>query len=475
MKLAELFPEISGKNAQTEITGITSDSRKVQKGYAFVCISGPIQDGHKFAADALKSGAAAIICEKDLKLENQYIVKDTKTAFFKACAVWFGNPLESLKLIGITGTNGKTSVSYMIKTILEKQGHKCGLIGTIQHLIGDKPIASENTTPGAYELNELFAKMRDENCEYVIMEVSSHSLDQKRICGVLFDVAIFTNLTQDHLDYHKTLENYALAKRKLFEMCRCAVVNYDDPYTNRLLEGLKCEKITYSLESNNATYTAKGIAYYPDRLLYDFVGYNVISRVKLPTSGKFSVYNSLCAIACAVTLGISAQDATAALSNMNAVKGRAEIVPTGKDFHVIIDYAHTPDGLQNILGTFKNVPKNRLTVLFGCGGDRDKTKRPIMGTIAANSADFVIVTSDNPRTERPASIIKDILGGMKNTKTPYIVIENRIEAIKYAVTHAQKDDIIILAGKGHETYQIIGTGKFHLDEREVVKQALEEL
>lgn len=475
MLFSKIFEGIESKYNNVEITGITSDSRAVKKGYAFVCISGPVNDGHKYAESALKSGAAVIITERNLNLPNQVIVEDTHTLYFKACSNWFGNPLDSVKLVGVTGTNGKTSVSYMVKTILEEAGYKCGLIGTIQHMIGQKIVDSGNTTPGAYELNELFATMRDEGCEYCIMEVSSHALEQRRICGVTFQVAMFTNLTQDHLDYHLTMENYMLAKRELFKMCKTAVINYDDPYSARLIEGLNCEKVTYSAESDDATYTAKGIGYRADGVDFDFVGYGIIGRVKLQTGGRFSVYNGLCALSCVLCLGIPLLTATAALYKLQGVKGRAEVVPTNKDFHVIIDYAHTPDGLINILETFKDVPHNRLIVLFGCGGDRDKTKRPLMGEIAAKTADFVVVTSDNPRTEEPSAIIKDIVGGMKNTKTPYVVIENRIEAIKYAVSHAVAGDIIVLAGKGHETYQILNTGKIHLDEREVVKEALEEL
>lgn len=474
MKLSQLLKADCGKLADCEITGVTSDSRKVKPGMAFVCVNGPTADGHDFAAQALSKGAAVIVAERDLHLENQILVDDTHKVFFEASAAWFHHPLKNMKLIGVTGTNGKTSVTVMVKTILESCGHKCGLIGTIQHMIGDEIVPSENTTPGAYELNELFSKMRDSGCDTVIMEVSSHALDQRRICGVRFDVAMFTNLTQDHLDYHKTMQNYLLAKRKLFEMAKVAVVNYDDPAYKQLTEGLPLKLVTYSAESNNATYSAKGISYRADGVDFDFVGYGIIGRIKLKTGGKFSVYNGLCAASCAVTLGVPLKTVAEALGSLIGVKGRAEIVPTGRDYHVIIDYAHTPDGLQNILETFKDVPHNRLIALFGCGGDRDKTKRPKMGATVARLADFAIVTSDNPRTEDPSAIIKDILVGMKDTKTPYVVIENRIDAIKYAIAHAQKGDIIVLAGKGHETYQILKTGKIHLDEREVVKEALEE-
>lgn len=477
MKLSELLKGIADIESIADfcVSGITSDSRKVKSGYVFVCIKGPVSDGHDYAEKAVEAGAKLVITERNLGIANQLIVTDTRELYFRATGRWFGDPLERLKLVGVTGTNGKTSVSYMLKAILEANGHKCGLIGTIQHLIGDEVIESSNTTPGAYELQEMFAKMCDAGCEYAIMEVSSHALHQKRICAVEFEVAMFTNLTQDHLDYHGSMENYLNAKAMLFKMTKCAVMNFDDKATPKLLENTSCDVITYSAESNDATYSAKGINYRPDGVDFDFVGFGLIGRARLKTGGKFSVYNGLCAICAALRLGIKLPDALVAVNNLSGVKGRAEVVPTGRDFHVIIDYAHTPDGLRNILETFIDLPKNRLITVFGCGGDRDKTKRPLMGKIAASYSDYMIVTSDNPRTEDPMSIIKDITAGMKEARSRYTVIENRIKAIKYAISIAEKDDIIVLAGKGHETYQILSTGKIHLDEREVVKEALEEL
>ena len=474
MLLEKLLPNVE-KYKNTEISLLTDDSRKVIAGSAFVCISGPVSDGHNYAAAAAENGAAVIICERDLGLKNQIIVEDTHTVYADMCARWFDYPAKGLKLVGVTGTNGKTSTTYMIKSIIEAAGHKTGIIGTIQNLIGDQAVPAKNTTPGIYELNELFAKMKQAGCEYVLMEVSSHALDQKRVCGLEFEVAVFTNLTQDHLDYHKTMDNYLEAKKRLFSMCKTAIVNLDDPYYEKLVSGLECKIVTYSAQSDNATYTAKNVRYRADGLEYEFVGYNIISRMKLKTGGKFTVYNSLCAAIGALELGFDVKLARDALSSLEGVKGRAEVVPTGMDFTIIIDYAHTPDGLKNILCAFKDCKKGRLVSLFGCGGDRDRTKRPIMGEIAASYSDYVIVTSDNPRTEEPSDIIKDILEGMKTTKTPYTVIENRVDAIKFAIKNAKKDDIIVLAGKGHETYQILKTGTIHLDEREVVAQALAEL
>jgi len=473
MKLSELF-NCDLKFAEIEITGVTSDSREVKDGYAFVCIKGPVNDGHKFAVTAAEKGAAVVIAEQDTGVENQILVEDSLVVFSDMCAAWFKNPAKSLKLIGVTGTNGKTSVTYMIKKILEAQGQKVGLIGTIQNMIGDKVLPSKNTTPGVYELNSLFAEMRDEGCAYAVMEISSHALDQRRVYGLEFEAAIFTNLTQDHLDYHITMENYLEAKKKLFRMCKTAILNADDPYSEKIAEGLSCKVVTYCA-GNNGNYNAKAVKYRPASIEYELLSESSIDHIKVNTGGKFTVYNSLCAIACVSELGYPISSSAKALSTLEGVKGRAEVVECDRDFTVIIDYAHTPDGLKNILTTFKECECNRLTVVFGCGGDRDKTKRPIMGSIAARYADNVIVTSDNPRSEDPSAIINDILVGMDGSVTPYKVIENRVEAIKYAIATARKDDIIVLAGKGHETYQILKDETIHLDEREVVAEALAEI
>lgn len=473
MKLFDLI-ECKESLAETEITGITCDSRQVKSGFAFICINGAKSDGHDYAEKALENGAAVIVAERDLGISNQIVVPDTHAAYADMCAKWFGNPADSLKLLGVTGTNGKTSVTYMMKKILEKAGYKVGLIGTIQNMIGDEIIAAHNTTPNAYELNSLFALMKAKGCSYVIMEVSSHALDQSRVYRLDFEAAMFTNLTQDHLDYHITMENYLAAKKKLFSMCKTAIVNSDDPYSAELIKGLDCNVVTYSL-GDSSTYSAKGVNYRPASVDYEFVSDSEIGHIKVNTGGRFTVYNSLCTAACAVEIGIPLSTVASALSELQGVKGRAEVVPTGRDFTVIIDYAHTPDGLKNILSTFRECKKNRLIAVFGCGGDRDKTKRPIMGNIAAHFSDYAIVTSDNPRTENPSAIIKDILEGMKGAAIPVKVIENRIDAIKFAVSIAQKDDIIVLAGKGHETYQILNTGTIHLDEREVVSEALADL
>ena len=472
MKLKSLIG-CSAALADLEITGITCDSRAVKEGYLFVCIKGFKSDGHEFAAMALEKGAAVIVAERDLGLSSQIIVEDTHAAYAEICANWFGNPAKSLKLIGVTGTNGKTSVTYMLKKVLEAAGYKVGLIGTIQNMICDEAIATENTTPNAYDLNSLFALMKAKGCTYVIMEVSSHALDQCRVYNLDFEVAMFTNLTQDHLDYHVTMDNYLAAKKRLFKMCKTALINSDDEYATQLMEGLDCKISTYS-KGDDSTYSAKAVKYKPTGVEYEFVSDTDLCHISVNTGGGFTVYNSLCAAACAVELGLPIKQVATAIAELPGVKGRAEVVPCDLGFTIIIDYAHTPDGLKNILSTFRECEKNRLTVVFGCGGDRDKTKRPIMGSVAARYADFVVVTSDNPRSEEPSEIIKDILVGMDGTTTPYKVIENRIEAINYAVQTASKDDIIVLAGKGHETYQILKDGTIHLDEREVVAKALAE-
>ncbi len=472
MKLKNLI-ECNSNMGEWEIKGVTCDSRKVEKDFAFICIVGALSDGHDYAKQALEKGARVIITQKDLKLDNQIVVENTHSAYAEMSANWFQNPAKDLKLIGVTGTNGKTSVTYMLKKILEAKGEKVGLVGTIQNMIGDEIIPTGNTTPGAYELNSLFHKMKEEGCSYVIMEVSSHALDQCRVYDLDFEVAMFTNLTQDHLDYHIKMDNYMEAKKKLFSMCKTAIINSDDEYAERIAEGLSCKVVTYST-NNNSTFSAKAIKYSPASVDYELVSNEILQHIKVNTSGKFTVYNSMCALCCALELGISAKDAALAIAELPGVKGRAEVVPTNRDFTVIIDYAHTPDGLKNILTTFKECKKNRLISLFGCGGDRDKTKRPKMGSIGARYSDFVIITSDNPRSEDPKAIIDDILVGLDGTPTPYKVVENRIDAIKYAVNIALPGDIIVLAGKGHETYQILKDETIHLDEREIVAEALKE-
>lgn len=472
MLLKDLLDNIPLSFANVEIKGITADSRQVKEGYAYICIVGTVNDGHSFAVSAKEKGAAVIIAERDTGSGIDVIVSDTHAAYATMSANWFSNPSRQLKLIGVTGTNGKTSVTYMLKNILEAAGHKVGLIGTIQNMIGDEIIETERTTPSCYELNKLFREMVDKGCTAAVMEVSSHALHQKRVYGIEFEVGIFTNLTQDHLDYHITMDNYLDAKKLLFSMCKTAVVNMDDAYSDKLIKGLACEVVRISAKADS-DYCAKDIVYRADGVDFLLSGEDTMA-LSISTPGRFTVYNAMSAAVAALKFGIDSQTVKTALCSGDGIKGRAEVVKNPFDFTVIIDYAHTPDGLENILNTFNELKKGRLVVLFGCGGDRDKTKRPIMGEIAAQKADYVIVTSDNPRTENPALIIEDILVGVKKHNTPYTVIENRIDAIRYAVNNAIKDDIIVLAGKGHETYQILADSTIHLDEREIVAEALKE-
>lgn len=476
MKLHEVLNETEyGTNlsAETQITALCRDSRKVEKGCAFVCIAGTGVDSHAFAEQAVAKGAAVIVAERDLGLPQQVLVKNTRLAWAVMCANWFGRPTERLKLVGITGTNGKTSTSYLLKAVLEQAGYQVGLIGTIQNMIGDRVVETAHTTPDSYELQQLFYEMAEAGCDYAVMEVSSHALDQERVAGCRFEAGIFTNLTQDHLDYHKTMEQYAAAKAKLFSRCKTAVLNKDDDWHTAMYNDAVGQTVTFSLQDDSADYTARNVRCRPDGVDFECVGVGIIGRIRLATPGRFSAYNALAAAACASALGISFDTIKTALCGFGLVKGRAEVVPTEQDFTVIIDFAHTPDGLENICETLSTCKAGRLVTVFGCGGDRDRTKRPKMGATAARLSDFVVVTSDNPRSEEPTAIIDDILEGLRETKTPYTVIPNRIDAITWAVENAKTGDTVLLAGKGHETYQILKDKTIHLDEREVVAAALQ--
>ncbi len=475
MKFSELYNVGNLKIDDFDVKGVFCDSRKVVKDSIFVCIVGAAMDGHNFAKSAYENGASAIFCERDLGLDNQVIVEDTKQVYAVLCAAYFGNPAKKLKLIGVTGTSGKTSVTYIVKNLLESQGKKVGLIGTIQNIIGTETLPAKNTTPDAYELQSLLSLMHKAGCEYVVMEVSSHALEQKRVFGLEFECAIFTNLTQDHLDYHITIENYLQAKLKLFKMTKYAVVNLDDEYANRVIDACDCPVVTFSTEKNEANYTAKDIKFMPTGVTYQFVTNCNIGRVKMSTPGIFSVYNSMAAGIAGLLVGMEFNDVVEGLCQVPGVKGRVELVPCEKDFSIVIDYAHTPDEIENVCNMFNKIKKGRLITVFGCGGDRDTTKRPIMGELASRLSDYVVVTSDNPRSEEPLSIIDDILVGVKKHKTHYKVLENREEAIEFAIKLAKQDDIVLLAGKGHETYQVLKTGTIHLDEREVVAKVLSQM
>lgn len=460
-----------------EITGITSDSRKVTPGCLFVCVKGMRSDGHDFAKAAVEAGAAAILCEKELGLPQQVWVRDTLGAFAVVCENWFGNPLAKLRLVGVTGTNGKTSTTYILKNLLEKCGYKVGLIGTICNMIGDEVLPTEYTTPATFELHEIFGKMRDAKCDFCLMEVSSQALDQGRVDGLKFETSCFTNLTQDHLDVHGTMERYFSIKCRIFNMSRSTAINMDDEWCRKIQLPDSVRGIKYGVNNPDAECRASNVEYRADGVSFDVSFKGMSGKASIPIPGEFSVHNALSAFCCALNVGVPFPVALEALSTCRGVKGRAEVYPIDKPYTVIIDYAHAPDGVANILSAMRAVMKKdgRLVIVIGCGGDRDPLKRPIMGETASRLADFVIVTSDNPRTEEPMSIIEQIIPGVKEHDTPYVVIENRREAIEYAVRNAQENDVIVLAGKGHEDYQIIGKTKHHFDEREVLSEIFAKL
>ena len=474
MKLSELLVgvEVKGKYKNVKISDVTDNTNKVKKGSVFVCIRGAQFDGHNVAAEMLKKGAAAVVCDHSLGLKREVVVENTRQAYALMCANFFGNPAKKLKLIGLTGTNGKTSSTYFIKSLFELFDMKIGLIGTMQNMIGKEVYEANFTTPLPYDLQALFAKMVEAGCEYCVMEVSSQGLVQGRVDGLHFDIAVFTNLTQDHLDFHGTMEEYAAAKRILFTRCDTAIINKDDPAAQSMVEGLDCKVVTYSAKSNDADFTAKNVSLGARGITYELLGDEVIGRLKCPVPGSFTVYNTLCAAAVAVTAGLDFRTVLSAFPSVKGVKGRIEVVPTDTDYTVIIDYAHSPDGIRNILSSVKEFAEGRVIIVFGCGGDRDSSKRPKMADAAASLADYVVLTSDNPRTEDPEKIIADAAVGLKGHKVEQKIIVERTEAIRFAMSIAKAGDVIVLAGKGHETYQIIGTEKRHYDEREIVKGIL---
>lgn len=477
MKLTDLIKDlkpvkINGKS-DIGINKIEYDSRKVTQNDVFVAVRGYKTDGHNYIEQAIKNGAAAVIAEEHT--ENikvcEIITDNTRKALSLVSAAYYGYPSKKMKLIGITGTNGKTTTTYLVKSILEFAGYKVGLIGTNQNMIGSKVIPTERTTPESLELQKLFADMVSEGAEYCVMEVSSHSLCLDRVYGNPFYIGAFTNLTQDHLDFHNTMEEYAKAKSILFTMCERAVVNADDKYVNAIIGNADCKVVKYGI-NKKSDILAKNIKYNQRGVLFEVETPFGSENIRLDIPGEFSVYNALCAIGICQGTGVGISDIAKALILAKGVKGRAEVLSTPTDYTVMIDYAHTPDGLENIIGTVKGFCRGRVITVFGCGGDRDATKRPKMGKIAGDLSDFCVVTSDNPRTEDPDAIIKDILSGMTDVKAEYVAICDRTEAIEYAMRIAKENDIIILAGKGHETYQILKDKTIHYDEREIVRDIL---
>ena len=480
MKLTDLLQGVSvvktNVDLQMQITDIAYDSRKVTPGSLFVAVTGFVTDGNNYISMALEKGAAAVVTAVEPKEDIPYIlVSSDRLALAQLGGNFYGHPAEAMSIIGVTGTNGKTSSTLLLKHVLEQtKGAKVGLIGTMENMIGGEAVPAERTTPESLELQALFAKMRDAGCSHVIMEVSSHAIELERVGGIHFDVAAFTNLTEDHLDFHKTMENYCDAKAKLFARSEKCVANRDDAWFERMCSKTEKPVLTTSAKTAADLY-AKDLELLADGIRFTAVAGTEQARVSLPIPGKFTVYNALTVLGCSLQLGISLADAAQALKNAKGVKGRVEVVPTlGKPYTVLIDYAHTPDGLENVLSSVRGYCRGRLIAVFGCGGDRDPIKRPIMGRIGVEIADHAIITSDNPRTEEPMAIIEDILKGVPADRKNYEVIENRPNAIRHAMDIAKKHDIIVLAGKGHETYQEIHGVKHHLDEREVVAAYLEE-
>ena len=459
---------------ELEISGLSFDTRTLEPGALFVAVEGYRTDGHRFLKEAAEKGAAAVLCEHppEEQLPCPVLVTgDTRTAAAVAAANWFGRPAEQMTLIGVTGTNGKTTTTCLIKTMLEGAlpGAKVGLIGTNRNLVGGVELPAGRTTPDAYELQALLRVMADAGCTHVVMEVSSHALALHRVDGIRFSAGVFTNLTQDHLDFHKTMEAYRDAKGLLFRQCELAILNLDDEAGRYYRDTVSCPMFTYSENKDEADLTAKHIRLFPDFVEFEAVVKGDLTRIHLPIPGGFTIYNALAAIACGVSLGLKLEHIAAALRCVEGVKGRIEVVPTPTAYTVLIDYAHTPNALENILVTAREFTAGRLICLFGCGGDRDRSKRAVMGRIAENLADVCIVTSDNPRTEEPETIIADILSGMEAPDGETLVVEpDRRKAIRAGLSMAKAGDVLVLAGKGHETYQEIDGVKHHLDEREEV-------
>ncbi len=481
MKLKELLRGVgvveATANLELEVENVYYDSRKVSANSLFVAISGFAADGNRFIPMALEKGAVAVVTAKKPEGDVPYILVDNdRLALALIGANFYDHPALAMTMIGITGTNGKTSATLLLKQVLEKcLGAKVGLIGTMENLVGDEVIPTERTTPESLELQGLFARMRDSGCSHVVMEVSSHALTLDRVGGVHFQVAAFTNLTEDHLDFHKTMDEYCDAKAELFARCDGAVINADDSYAPRMLEKAGCPVITTSV-AGKGDLTAEDLELQSEGIRFTARMGEEQARVRLPIPGRFTVYNALTIMGVAAQMGIGLEACATALATVTGVKGRVEVVPTpGTDYSVLIDYAHTPDGLENVISSVKYFCKGRVITVFGCGGDRDPMKRPIMGEIGVKLSDFAVITSDNPRTEDPDAIISDILKGVAPAMGAYKVVSDRRKAIRYAMDIAKKDDIIILAGKGHETYQEIHGVKHHLDEREEVAAHLSEL
>lgn len=486
MKLKEILKGVDTAEPiefeDIDIKGIAYDSRKAENGGIFVCISGYKADGHDFARSAVSNGASVIIAEKDIDLQDLNVpvvkVKDSRKALSKISANFFGNPTKDFKIFGVTGTNGKTTITYMIKSVLEAFGKECGILGTIAYKFGNTEYESVNTTPESYELQKMFSEMKDAKIEYCVMEVSSHSLSLSRADDINFDYGIFTNLTPDHLDFHENFEDYYNAKKKLFCMTnKNNIINIDDEYGQRLAGDLKEDgrsHMTYSIKNRAADIFAEVLEETDRYSLIEVSRNNTsIGKVTIQIPGEFSVYNALATIAACLAAEIPFEIIRMGIENLKGVPGRFEVVENTKNVLAIVDYAHTPDALEKVLKTAHGFKKGRLICVFGCGGDRDRTKRPLMGKVAGELCDYCIITSDNPRTEDPVQILSDTEAGIYDTGCNYELIIDRYDAIKKAVSIYKKGDIIIIAGKGHEDYQIIGNEKKYFDDRKAAKEIIE--
>lgn len=472
MQLNELLYgiEYSGTLPDVEVLGLTADSRLLESGWVFVCQKGLRYDGHSSASQALELGAVAVVTDQDLGLPRQILVEDTQLAYPLLCANYFGRPAERMKLIGVTGTNGKTTSVFLIKHLLTALGHRTGLIGTVQNEIDTLVLPARFTTPDPYQLHSLLAKMADAGCEYVAMEVSSHALAQHRVDGLKFEVAVFTNLTQDHLDYHHTMEAYFAEKRKLFDRCGTAVVNVDDEYGRRVAAEAPCPVVTFSTGSDNADYVARNIRSRADGSSFVLMHDGELQKASIPTPGNFSIHNALGAVAAVVAAGADLHRVVDAVASVAGVPGRFELIPTELALTVIRDYAHTPDGIDKCLSAVREFAPGRIVTLFGCPGCRDGSKRANMAAAVARYSDLAILTSDNPREEDEQKIIDDALPGLEASGRPYKTFLDRYEAIEYALNTCREGDILMLLGKGHEDYQVLADGAIYFDESRIVPE-----
>ena len=478
--LEGLTYEVVQGNTEVEVRGIKNDSRRVQPGDLFFCISGAVSDGHKYAQDVAAKGASVIVCEKDVQVPETVTVvrvESSRYAMGKISSVFYGKPSEQMTVIGLTGTKGKTTTTYMIREMLERAGIKTGLVGTIEILDGANKIPAENTTPESMVLHKYMKDMVDNGCKAVVMEVSSQGLMLDRVAGVDFDYGIFTNLSKDHIgpNEHASFEEYRDWKAKLFTLCKTGIFNVDDKNAAYMMEHADCEKITYGMREH-ADYRANDVELYCENgvlgIQYALSG-SLSGQMVVDLPGEFSVHNSLAAIAVADLMHVPVADIQTILKQIK-VRGRVEMIPISDAFTLMIDYAHNAMALESLLTALRAYNPKRLVTLFGCGGNRSKDRRFEMGEVSGNMADFTIITSDNPRDEEPAAIIEDIVTGMKKTTGSYVAIEDRKEAIRYAILHAQPGDVIVLAGKGHEDYQEIHGVKHHMDERDLIRGILEE-